>query len=56
MTPAEIMFAWKIRSVFDKLIANKEKVKHTVQKTGNKSHEVGEKVRKWEQLSKELVG
>ena len=44
MTPVEIMFVPKIRSVFDKLIPNKEKVEHTVQKIGNKFYEVGEKV------------
>ena len=32
MTPAEIMFAQKIRPVFNKLIPNKKKVDHTVQK------------------------
>ena len=44
MTPAEIMLAWKIRLVFDKLIPNKKKVENRVQKTGNKFYEVGEKV------------
>ena len=44
MTPAEILFSRKIRSVFDKLIPNKEKVEYTVQKTGNKFYEMGEKV------------
>ena len=45
MTPAEIMFVQKIRLVFDKLIPNKKKVKHKVQKkTGNKFYKVGEKV------------
>ena len=43
MTSAEIMFARKIKSVFDKLILNKEKVEHTVQKTRNKFYKVGEK-------------
>ena len=43
-TLAEIMLAWKIRSVFDKLIPNKEKVKYMVQKSGNKFYKVGEKV------------
>ena len=37
------MFVQKIRSVFDKLIPNKEKVEHMVQKTGNKFCEVGGK-------------
>ena len=41
MTSAEIMLARKIRSVFEKLIPNKEKVE---QKTGNKFFEVVEKV------------
>ena len=40
MTLAEIMFALEIRSVFDNLIFNKETVKHTAQKTGNKFYEV----------------
>ena len=44
MTLAEIMFARKIRSVFDKLIPKKENVEHTVQKTGNQFYEAGEKV------------
>ena len=44
MTLTEIMFAWKIRSVFDKLIPNKKKVEHTEQKTGYKFYGVGEKV------------
>ena len=43
MSPAEIVFARKIRSVFDKLIPNKKKVEHTVQKTGNKFYEECEK-------------
>ena len=39
-----IMFVWKIRSDFDKLILKKEKDEHMVQKTGNKFYEVCEKV------------
>ena len=68
MTQPEIMFAQKIRLVFDKLILNKKNVKHMVQKTGNKFYEVGAKVflsnvsdgtkdiEKLELLSNELVG
>ena len=44
MTPAKIMFAQKIRSVFDKQIPNKEKVKYTVQQSKNEFYEVGKKV------------
>ena len=47
MTPAEIMFLGKIRLVFDKLIPNKEKAEHTVEKTGNKFYHVDEKVFYW---------
>ena len=46
MIPTGIMFALKIRSVFEQLIPNKKTFKHTVQKTikNYKFHEVGEKV------------
>ena len=32
MTPAQIMFVWKIRSIFDKLIPNKKFFKKMIQK------------------------
>ena len=44
MTSAEFVFARKIRLVFDKLIPNKEKLEHAVQKTEKEFYKVGEKV------------
>ena len=46
MTLAEIMYPRKIRSVFDKLMANRKKYS-TKKKTRNKFQELGEKFSYW---------